>query len=460
MKNILLIDDDAAFRDALASLLRAHGWAVLEAGDGEAGLALARTHRPRVILCDLLMPGTNGFRVCASIRGDHTLRYSLLVAMSGRDFEDTRQTALEAGADEFLAKPIHSGRLMEILGRITAPPPFAPKEFDTTRLLREARPFLRFWGVRGSVPVPGPSTVRYGGNTSCIELRVNGEILILDCGTGIRSLGDELVREFPEQPLRLSLLISHSHWDHVQGFPFFQPAYEARNQIRVYGFEGAREGLSGIFSGQMESPYFPIGLGQLPSHIVFEELRQMEFAIGRVRVRAAFVNHPGICAGYRIEAGDTPVVYIPDHEPFLRKLVAGRGAEETSDEAAEFARREDERIVEFIRGAGVLILDAQYDEEEYRAHLGWGHTCVDDAVELAMRAGVRRLFLFHHDPAHTDEKLDDMLHHARALVASRGSQLQVDLAREGLMAELVRADAPGGDSSSCHGVGVVKSSAP
>ncbi len=438
MKDILLIDDDAEFRDALAALLRAHGWNVLECGDGDRGVALAREHRPVVILCDLLMPGTNGFRVCASIRTDHALRYSLLIAMSGRDFDDTRQTALEAGADEFLAKPIDTRRLLDMLDRMTAPPPFAPKDFDTSRILRGRSPFLRFWGVRGSVPVPGPTTVRYGGNTSCVELRIGGEVLILDCGTGIRALGDDLQDEFQGQPLGLSLLITHSHWDHVQGFPFFQPAYEARNQIRVFGFEGAREGLAGIFSGQMESPYFPIGLGQLPSHVVFEELKRMEFNVGRIPVRAAFVNHPGICVGYRIEADGCPIVYVPDHEPFLRKLIASQPAGEAAAgvAATDFARREDERFIEFIRDAGVLILDAQYDEPEYRAHVGWGHSCVEDAVDLAIRGRARRLFLFHHDPSHTDEQLDGMLQQARALAVARGSSIQIDLAREGLQVEL------------------------
>ncbi len=436
MKTILLIDDDGDFRDALAALLRAHGWSVVDCGDGERGVALAREHRPAVILCDLLMPGVNGFRVCASIRGDHALRYSLLVAMSGRDFDDTRQTALEAGADEFLPKPIDASRLFEILERMSAPPPFAPREFDTSRVLCERPPFLRFWGVRGSVPVPGPATVRLGGNTSCVEVRYGGEILILDCGTGVRALGDSLQSEFAGQPLRLSLLITHSHWDHVQGFPFFQPAYEASNQIRVFGFEGAREGLAGIFSGQMESPYFPIGLGQLPSHVVFEELKQMDFKVGPVPVRAAFVNHPGICVGYRIEVPSCPIVYIPDHEPFLRKLIARQAGAATPADASDFARREDERLVEFIRGAEILILDAQYDEAEYQAHIGWGHSCIDDAVDLAVRGQARRLFLFHHDPTHSDDRLEAMLNVAREAAAARRSPLQIDLAREGLQVAL------------------------
>jgi phosphoribosyl 1,2-cyclic phosphodiesterase len=436
MKTILVIDDDTEFRAALTALLKTRGWDVIECGDGEAALGLARQHRPRAILCDLLMPGTNGFRVCATIRNEHALRYSLLVAMSGRDFEDTRQTALEAGADEFLPKPVNIPRLMELLEGMAGPPPFVPREFDTTRLLRSRPPFVRFWGVRGSVPVPGPGTVRYGGNTSCIELRVDGEILILDCGTGIRGLGDELLTEFHGQPLNLTLLITHSHWDHVQGFPFFQPAYEARNQIRVFGFEGAREGLAGIFSGQMESPYFPIGLGQLPGHLVFEELKQMHFDVGSVPVQAAFVNHPGICVGYRINVRGRHVVYVPDHEPFLRKVAASGRPDGQPLDVEEFARREDERFVDFIRGADLLILDAQYDEAEYQHHVGWGHCCVDDAIDLAVRGGVRRLFLFHHDPSHTDDKLDDMLAKARQVAARRDASLHVEMAREGLKVEL------------------------
>ncbi|HKX61722.1 MAG TPA: response regulator, partial [Verrucomicrobiae bacterium] len=137
MKTILVIDDDSDFRFALSNLLQARGWDVIQCGDGEAALSLARQHRPQAILCDLLMPGTNGFRVCANIRGEHALRYSLLIAISGRDFEDTRQTALEAGADEFLPKPVNISRLMELLDRMAGPSPFIPREVDTTRLIRQ-----------------------------------------------------------------------------------------------------------------------------------------------------------------------------------------------------------------------------------------------------------------------------------------------------------------------------------
>jgi len=437
MKTILVIDDDASFRTTLASLLKSQGWEVLEASDGDTGLYLARRHLPSAILCDLLMPGTNGFHVCSTVRDEAALRHAVLFAMSGKDFPNTRQSALEAGADEFLLKPIDPKALLALLERtlpreaLSAPPPST----GTTRLFRPEA-FIRFWGVRGSVPTPGPSTVRYGGNTACIEVRADSELIILDSGTGIRLLGDKLAAEFREEPLHITLLITHSHWDHVQGFPFFQPAYDPRNKIQIRGFEGTREGLAGVFSKQMESPYFPIGLGQLPGHIIFEELRAMEFSIGAVQVQAAFVNHPGVCVGYRLNTSKGSVAYLPDTEPFYRVRSQASGDGPRKAEALAFAQAEDDKIVRFIEGADLLILDAQFDAAEYRQHVGWGHTSVDDAVELALRAKAKQLFLFHHHPDHNDDKIDQMLQHARDLGNQRGEKLEVHAAREGLRVPL------------------------
>jgi phosphoribosyl 1,2-cyclic phosphodiesterase/CheY-like chemotaxis protein len=437
MKTVLVIDDDASFRSTLAALLKSQGWEVLEASDGDTGLYLARRHLPLAILCDLLMPGTNGFRVCSTVRDEAALRHAVLFAMSGKDFPNTRQSALEAGADEFLLKPIDPKALLALLER-TLPRDAVSAPALSTGTSRLSRPeaFVRFWGVRGSVPTPGPSTVRYGGNTACIELRADNELIILDSGTGIRLLGDRLASEFGGEPLQITLLITHSHWDHVQGFPFFQPAYDPRNKIRILGFEGTREGLAGVFSKQMESPYFPIGLGQLPGHIIFEELRAMEFSIGAVQVQAAFVNHPGVCVGYRLNTSKGSVAYLPDTEPFYRVRSQASDGGPPKAEALAFARAEDDKIVGFIQGADLLILDAQFDAAEYRQHVGWGHTSVDDAVELALRAKARQLFLFHHDPDHDDDKIDQMLQHARELVSQRSQALEVHGAREGLKVSL------------------------
>ena len=256
----------------------------------------------------------------------------------------------------------HARQITEVTGTKFMPPWHAEAghvAFLNPRVLPDAVPappgvFVRFWGVRGSIPAPGPATVRYGGNTSCVEVRADGEIIILDSGTGIRALGLELATEFQHQSLNLTLLITHSHWDHVQGFPFFRPAYDARNNLRILGFEGAQAGLAGIFSGQMESPYFPIGLRQLPGHLVFEELKGMTFSIGPIQAQAAFMNHPGVAAGYRLNTSAGAVAYLPDNEPFVR-MRSRRSTKESSAKELTFARAEDDKIVRFVEGVEVLI---------------------------------------------------------------------------------------------------------
>jgi len=286
---------------------------------------------------------------------------------------------------------------------------------------------ITFWGVRGSVPTPGPATVRYGGNTSCVEVRADGQIIVLDAGTGIRPLGLALAREFDGEPINLTVLITHTHWDHIQGFPFFLPAYQPKNTIRVLGYEGARKGLAGTLAGQMESPYFPIALQEMPGNVVIEELQSFSFQLGLIHATAATVNHPGIAVGYRLATSGGVIAYLPDNEPFQELSAAG---------AQDQADLQNGKLIEFIRDADVLIIDSQYDSEEYSHHIGWGHGCVDDVVHLAILANVKRLYLFHHDPGHDDERIDAMLAHARA--EARGSIMEVFAATEGEVLTLKR----------------------
>lgn len=300
---------------------------------------------------------------------------------------------------------------------------------------------VKFWGVRGSVPSPGPDTVRYGGNTSCVEVRVGDELLILDAGTGLRQLGRSLMAEFPERPLTANLLLTHTHWDHIQGMPFFGPIYRSNCRLRIYGYEGARRSLETILSGQMESPYFPVAFQKLPGNVEIEELKDLRFQVGAVRVEAWFANHPGICAGFRLFTDNGSLVYIPDHEPLHRHRFE-TSAWPRAVQGAAAAGREEARMDEFLRGADALILDAQYDLAEYQQRIGWGHGCVDDAVAIALRAGVKCLWLFHHDPDHDDAKIDAMLAHARRLVSDAGAALRVEAAAENTVFTLARS---GGD---------------
>src|SRR5215475_7624856 len=223
---------------------------------------------------------------------------------------------------------------------------------------------IKFWGTRGSISVPGPCTMRYGGNTTCVELRADGEIIVLDAGSGIRPLGIALEKEFQSQPIKLSLLITHAHWDHIQGLPFFAPAYEKKNEILVRGYDGFDTGFGEIMAEPMKAPFFPIAMRELSAQIDIKKLTEMEFSAGKVKVRARFVNHPGVCAGYRLFTSAGSIAFLPDHEPY-RFLHSARDSDMSPEDKKKIAEKERIGLVDFLHGSDILILDAQYTDAEY-----------------------------------------------------------------------------------------------
>ncbi len=430
MKTVLLIDDDELLRSILTELLRAGGWNVLQAEDGDTGLKIALEEKPDVVVCDLLMPRCNGFQFCRALNARRSVLPNIkIVVSSGSGYAIDRISALESGADEYVPKPVGADDLLNLLERLIAGRKVSAEATNRVVVAPEGTTKIKFWGVRGSVPSPGPDTVFYGGNTSCVEVRADGELIILDAGTGIRQLGRQLQEEFGTLPMEMTILISHTHWDHIQGFPFFSPAYDEQNQVRILGFEGPRKGMEATLSIQMESPYFPISMEAMPGNIHFEELKSLDFTVGKVPVKAQFMNHPGVCVGYKLLTSAGTIVYFPDNELFGR-LKSAEAAHQRQ-EHTDFARKQDARLAEFVAGADIVISDAQYSAAEYAEHIGWGHSCVDDVVELAMGANVKQLFLFHHDPDHTDAQVAHMLAGARKQVADTKSPLQVEAAREG-----------------------------
>ena len=291
---------------------------------------------------------------------------------------------------------------------------------------------IKFWGVRGSIPVPGPRTLRYGGNTSCVEVRADGEIIVLDAGTGIRELGYSLEKEFGSDPIKLSLLITHVHWDHIQGFPFFVPSYNDKNEIQILGYDGADSGLREILKGQMAVPFFPVALYDLPGKIDIRKLQTMEFNIGKVQVRSRFMNHPGVCAGYRLETSAASIAFLPDTEPYdAFRLHSAKSGLLSPEQVQKRAKKERADLVEFLAGCDILILDVQYTDEEYHSHVGWGHGSVATAVSLAVDAKVKKLALFHHDPNHDDDMLDEIVRQAQTLGSQKAKSLEIIGAREG-----------------------------
>ena len=291
---------------------------------------------------------------------------------------------------------------------------------------------VRFWGTRGSIATPGPATLRFGGNTSCVEVTTgSGACFILDCGTGARELGAALMARKP--PLCATILLSHTHWDHIQGFPFFAPLFLPGNRITVCGPEGSGRSLREVLSGQMEFTYFPVDIEQLPAAIVFKELGEGTHEFEGVRVTAQFLHHPAMTLGYRLEADGAAIVYLCDHEQFSEALWHDDPA---SSHAESIVHAGDRRHARFMAGADLVIHDAQYTPEEYPAKKNWGHSTYEYAVRLAASAGVRRLVLTHHDPMHDDAFVAGIEGRARTLAAGLGHAVEVCCAFEGLELEV------------------------
>jgi phosphoribosyl 1,2-cyclic phosphodiesterase len=258
---------------------------------------------------------------------------------------------------------------------------------------------VTFWGTRGSIAKAGPTTVRFGGNTSCVSVRTDaGTLLVLDCGTGIHELGQVLGAG--RGRVDGHLLIGHTHWDHIQGLPFFAPLFEEGNEWHVYGPRGLDTSIDAALAGQMQYTYFPVQLLDFRAAIEYHDLVEGQFQIEDVTITTRYLHHPALTLGFRIEADGASVVYATDHEPSTS--AAGTGLD-----------REDALHVGFVRDADLLIHDAQYLEEEYATKVGWGHSTVEYAVDVAIAGGVDRLALFHHDPTRTDDAVDALVVRAR-----------------------------------------------
>ena len=296
---------------------------------------------------------------------------------------------------------------------------------------------IRFWGTRGSIATPGPSTNYFGGNTSCVELTTaHDDLLVFDCGTGAHMLAGALMAQ-GRDVVHANILLGHTHWDHIQGFPFFTPAFAEGNSVAIYGPQGSRGSLQEVLAGQMEFTYFPIELNQLPAAITYHELAEGAHTIGGARVTTQFLHHPAMTLGYRIEADGVVVVYLVDHEPFSDELWRA-GAEPGSIDS--ILHDGDRQHAKFMEDADLVIHDAQYTIEEYASKKTWGHSPYDYVVQIAAAANVRQVALTHHDPAHDDRFVADIERKARALAAKLGTGLDVFCAYEGC--ELVLGSRP------------------
>lgn len=290
---------------------------------------------------------------------------------------------------------------------------------------------VKFWGTRGSIPTPGRRTQRYGGNTSCVEIRAGSDIIVCDGGTGLRELGMDLMKRVqPNEPLTIHLFFSHPHWDHIQGFPFFGPAYNPNTTIYVYG--AAREWkIHELLSGQMVSHYFPVSFRDLGAKILPREFSEGKVAIGDCKVTTFEQTHPGGSLGYIFEYAGKRVAYCTDAE-IDADILDGKLAE---TEPLKL-RPAPKYVTTPITGVDLLIADGQWRDDEYPKRIGWGHPRATTVVDVAVQAQVKKLAVYHHDPMHSDIDVDELIEQCQQRALSFSSPLEVFGAREGLTLKL------------------------
>lgn len=402
-ETILLVDDDPAVLQMCREILEPAGYRTLCLQEGASLLAAVDAAKPSLILLDIMMPGVDGLSLCRQLRTGAPPYRGPIVIVSAKHYQADKQVAGEVGANAYLEKPLAPNRLLSLV-----------RDFLARKIS------IRLWGVRGSIPTPSRETVGYGGNTPCVEVRVSGveDIFIWDGGTGLRELGRSL--RAPGGATRGFLCFSHFHWDHIQGLPFFEPAYAAGNAFSLVGPAQPTADLLQILSGQMASVYFPVGLDQFGARLTFQEIGEGRIALGGVEFDTLASLHPCSALIYRLSHGGKRVVYATDNElPLGWKAAGGSAAYEV------------ERFRKFFEGADVLIHDAQFTPEELQTRRGWGHSAWPDVVDIAVDAGVKRLVLFHHDPDHADNTLDAIHAAAQERIAAAGATVACSLAREG-----------------------------
>ena len=274
---------------------------------------------------------------------------------------------------------------------------------------------IRFWGVRGSIPCPGQDTVEFGGNTSCLEIRADKKLIIVDLGTGVKPLGDWIMgNDSKAGPMDMDIFISHTHWDHIMGFPMFTPIFVPGTKMRIRGPVSFNDDtLASIIGDQLSYRYWPVRHVELAAQIEYQDLKETTLDIGGgLKVTTKYLNHPILCLGYRFEYQGKSIVTAFDHEPFRNLFPTDPEDPDYNEDAAQegeaTAKEENEKILQFFKDADILVHDTQYTPGEFEKHLGWGHSSYDYAIEAATQAGVKKLVFYHHDPSRTDKQLESL----------------------------------------------------
>jgi CheY-like chemotaxis protein/ribonuclease BN (tRNA processing enzyme) len=398
--NFYLVDDDADILTVLQRVLESAGHRVESSTSSVHALKHIPVSRPDCVITDIMMPEMDGFELTRELRRRPELAAMKIIVLSAKSYDFDRRRAREMGADGFVSKPFQRETLLESILEIVS-----------------SRVTVSYWGVHGTLPAPGAGYTRYGGNTPCVSVEIGGEPLyIFDCGSGIKRLSDRIMAT-GSQRFSARIFISHTHWDHINTVPFFAPLYVRGNQIEIFGPYQGDLTIERAVSAQMESVYFPVTVREFGARIVFRDLREETLEFGPVRMDTMLLSHPGYCLGYKLQVRGRTICYITDNELYL----AGDPRHNP---------RYLQQLTTFVKQADLLITDTTYRDAEYPAKVDWGHSCVSQVAELAARADVKRLHLFHHDPDQNDEAIDAKLAETREALARLGAKLECEAPAE------------------------------
>ena len=435
---ILIAEDVRVIAFKMAQVLQDAGYAVETVSDGEECLNRARATLPDLVVLDIMMPKMHGIEVLKALRGGHDTARLGVIVCTAKDFKTEHEETGRLGVFGFLIKPVDPAGLVEKVDAFFAqradtrgvpefPSPAVavdPAGELYLPMLDASRARFTLWGTRGSTPTPGARFLRHGGNTSCMSVVSGDEQFIFDAGSGIRDLGLDVLAS---RRRNLHLFITHTHWDHIQGFPFFAPAYAPDFQITIYGAEGFGKDLESVFRGQLDSENFPVQMEDMHSDLGFRHLAKNLLPVGSALISWEFAEHPGATVGYKIEIGGRKIAWVPDNE-FLQGYTGPPG-ELTRDHPLVVPYG---KMIDFLSDADIVVHEAQYTCEEYPRKIRWGHSSISNACALMKLAGVRRWIVTHHDPMHDDTFLESKLQLTRQVFERLGHPIQVSHGYDGM----------------------------
>ncbi len=396
-----IVDDDPFAVETMTVLLKDAGFSVTSSTKSTGIINGIAKKKPDVVLGDIMMPGVDGFQLCKQVREHKGLKKTKFIIVSAKTYDFDQKRSFEFGANGYIRKPVNKETFSDKVNRIL------DDHID-----------MRFWGVRGTLPVSGQNTLKYGGNTSCVTLEFPREqFFIFDGGSGIKKLGDWLLSQ-QRNAIQAKIFISHPHWDHINAFPFFGPLYMQGNEFEVLGANQGDKTMREMVSAQMEGVYFPITFSQFAARVYFRDLEEEKLIVEGIEVETKLLSHPGKCLGYRVNYNDRSVCYITDNEMYV----------ETSP---SYNPHYEKRLAEFVQGTDVLITDCTYTDEEYATKEGWGHSCISKVANLADIAKVKNLYLFHHDPDQKDDDIDNKFKTASKMLRARNSKTKCIAPKEG-----------------------------